>query len=159
MYSGVHLTEIIGRIDIRLKDLRISASEAERRCGRRDAIRNMRRASAKGSGSVTARTLTSLAPALSTTAEWLLTGHGKKEADEVTELIPSDKLDVLSDDHIAEAFGWAFQAIIDRGVSDKETRILANAVLRIIRVPELAFTQAERRHLIQTTAKLFRHPT
>ena len=88
--------------------LGISATEAERRCGRRDAIRNMRRAEEKGSGSVTARTLTGLAPALNTTAEWLLTGQGKKEAEEVTELLPAEKLAGLDDDRVTEAFGWAF---------------------------------------------------
>ena len=159
MYSGVHLSEILRRIEMRLNDLDISAAEAERRCGRRDAIRNMRRAEARGSGSVTARTLTGLAPALDTTAEWLLTGQGKKEAEEVADLLPAEKLAGLDDDHVTEAFGWAFTALIDRGVTDAETIILARAVLRIIRVPPMVFTQAERRHLIEATVRLFRRQT
>jgi hypothetical protein len=50
-------------------------------------------------------------------------------------------------------------APLDRGVTDAETVILARAVLRIIRVPPMAFTQAERRHLIEATVRLFRRPT
>jgi hypothetical protein len=80
----VHLQEIINRIDQRLESLGISALEAERRAGRRDAIRNMRRAVARGKGGVTMRTIDALAPALSATSEWLLTGQDKIEADETT---------------------------------------------------------------------------
>jgi transcriptional regulator with XRE-family HTH domain len=87
----VHLQEIINRIDQRLESLGISALEAERRTGRRDAIRNMRRAVARGKGGVTMRTIDALAPALSTTSEWLLTGQDKIEADETTEIILLDK--------------------------------------------------------------------
>src|SRR4029077_17963495 len=53
----VHLQEIINRIDQRLESLGISALESERRAGRRDAIRNMRRAVARGKGGVTMRTI------------------------------------------------------------------------------------------------------
>ena len=60
----MHLQEIVNRIDQRLESLGISALEAERRAGRRDAIRNMRRAVARGKGGVTMRTIDALAPAL-----------------------------------------------------------------------------------------------
>ena len=83
----MHLQEIVNRIDQRLESLGISALEAEHRAGRRDAIRNMRRAVARGKGGVTMRTIDALAPALSTTSEWLLTGQDKIEADETTEII------------------------------------------------------------------------
>ena len=53
----MHLQEIVNRIDQRLESLGISALEAERRAGRRDAIRNMRRAIARGKGGVTMRTI------------------------------------------------------------------------------------------------------
>ena len=53
----MHLQEIVNRIDQRLESLGISALEAERRAGRRDAIRNMRRAVARGKGGVTMRTI------------------------------------------------------------------------------------------------------
>jgi len=60
----MHLQEIVNRIDQRLESLGINALEAERRAGRRDAIRNMRRAIARGKGGVTMRTIDALAPAL-----------------------------------------------------------------------------------------------
>ena len=73
----MHLEEIANRINQRLEALGITALEAEGRAGRRDAIRNMRRAVARGKGGVTMRTIDALAPALSTTSEWLLTGQDK----------------------------------------------------------------------------------
>ena len=72
--------------------LGINALEAERRAGRRDAIRNMRRAVVRGKGGVTMRTIDAPALALSTTSEWLLTGQDKIEADETTEIILLDSV-------------------------------------------------------------------
>src|SRR6185437_7462231 len=132
----MHLQEIVNRINQRLEALGITALEAESRAGRRDAIRNMRRAVARGKGGVTMRTIDALAPALSTTAEWLLTGQDKIEANEITETIPLDKRSPLDDDRVIEAFG---------------------SVVRIVRLPEAAMTQAERRDMIRDSVRLFRH--
>src|ERR1700722_4977068 len=104
----MHLQEIVNRIDQRLESLGINALEAERRAGRRDAIRNMRRAVVRGKGGVTMRTLDALAPALSTTSEWLLTGQDKIEADETTEIILLDKRSPLDDDGVIEAWHLRF---------------------------------------------------
>jgi hypothetical protein len=151
----MHLQEIVNRIDHRLESLGISALEAERRAGRRDAIRNMRRAVARGKGGVTMRTIDALAPALSTTSEWLLTGHQDKiEADEITEIILRSPLD---DDRVIEAFALAFQSLVGKLITEVEASILARSVVRIIRLPEAAMTQAERRDMIRASVRLFRH--
>jgi hypothetical protein len=153
----VHLQEIIYRIDQQLESLGISALEAERRAGRRDAIRNMRRAVARGKGGVTMRTIDALAPALSTTSEWLLTGQEKTEADETAEIILLDKRSPLDDDGVIEAFALAFQSLVGKLITEVEAHILARSVVRIIRLPEAAMTQAERRDMIQASVRLFRH--
>lgn len=139
----MHLQEIVNRIDQRLESLGISALEAERRAGRRDAIRNMRRAVARGKGGVTMRTIDALAPALSTTAEWLLTGQDKIEADETTEILLLDRRSPLDDDRVIEAFGLAFQSLVGKLITEIEASILARSVVRI-RLPEAAMTQSER---------------
>ena len=153
----MHLQEIVNRIDQRLESLGISALEAERRAGRRDAIRNMRRAVARGKGGVTMRTIDALAPALSTTPEWLLTGQDRIEADENTEIILVDKRSPLDDDRVIEAFGLAFQSLVGKLITEVEAYILARSVVRIIRLPEAAMTQAERRDMIWASVRLFRH--
>jgi transcriptional regulator with XRE-family HTH domain len=153
----MHLQDIVNRIDQRLESLGISALEAERRAGRRDAIRNMRRAVARGKGGVTMRTIDALAPALSTTSEWLLTGQEKSEADETTEIILLDKRSTLDDDRVIEAFGLAFQSLVGKLITEVEAHILARSVVRIIRLPEAAMTQAERRDMIRASVRLFRH--
>ena len=153
----MHLQEIVNRIDQRLESLGIDALEAERRAGRRDAIRNMRRAVARGKGGVTMRTIDALAPALSTTSEWLLTGQDKIEADETTEIILLDKRSPLNDDRVIEAFGLAFQSLVGKLITEVEASILARSVVRIIRLPEAAMTQAERRDMIRASVRLFRH--
>ena len=153
----MHLQEIVNRIDQRLESLGISALEAERRAGRRDAIRNMRRAVARGKGGVTMRTIDALAPALSSTPEWLLTGQDKIEADETTEIILLDKRSPLDDDRLIEAFGLAFQSLVGKLITEVEAYILARSVVRIIRLPEAAMTQAERRDMIRASVRLFRH--
>ena len=134
----MHLQEIVNRIDQRLESLGISALEAERRAGRRDAIRNMRRAVARGKGGVTMRTIDALAPALSTTSEWLLTGQGTIEADETTQIILLDKRSPLDDDRVIEAFALAFQSLVGKLITEVEASILARSVVRIIRLPEAA---------------------
>jgi transcriptional regulator with XRE-family HTH domain len=153
----MHLEEIVNRIDHRLESLGISALEAERRAGRRDAIRNMRRAVARGKGGVTMRTIDALAPALSTTSEWLLTGHQDKiEADEITEITLLEKRSPLDDDRVIEAFALAFQSLVGKLITEVEASILARSVVRIIRLPEAAMTQAERRDMIRASVRLFR---
>jgi transcriptional regulator with XRE-family HTH domain len=144
----MHLQEIVNRIDQRLESLGISALEAERRAGRRDAIRNMRRALVRGKGGVTMRTIDALAPALSTTSEWLLTGQDKIEADETTEIILLDKRSPLDDDRVIEAFALAFQSLVGKLITEVEASILARSVVRIIRLPQAAMTQGERRDMI-----------
>jgi transcriptional regulator with XRE-family HTH domain len=155
----MHLQEIVNRIDQRLESLGISALEAERRAGRRDAIRNMRRAVARGKGGVTMRTIDALAPALSTTPEWLLTGQDKIEAEagETTETILLDKRSPLDDDRVIEAFGLAFQSLVGKLMTEVEAYILARSVVRIVRLPEAAMTQDERRDMIRASVRLFRH--
>jgi transcriptional regulator with XRE-family HTH domain len=155
----MHLQEIVNRIDQRLESLGLSALEAERRAGRRDAIRNMRRAVARGKGGVTMRTIDALAPVLSTTPEWLLTGQGqdKIEAHETTEIIVVDKRSPLDDDRVIEAFGLAFQSLVGKLITEVEAHILARSVVRIIRLPQAAMTQAERRDMIRASVRLFRH--
>jgi hypothetical protein len=153
----MHLEEIVNRINERLEALGITAPEAESRAGRRDAIRNMRRAVARGKGGVTMRTIDALAPALSTTPEWLLTGQDKIEGNEITETIPLDKRSSLDDDRVIEAFGLAFQSLVGKLITEVEANILARSVVRIIRLPEAAMTQAERRDTIRASVRLFRH--
>ena len=94
------------------------------------------------------RTIDALAPALSTTPEWLLTGQDKIEADENTEIILVDKRSPLDDDRVIEAFGLAFQSLVGKLITEVEAYILARSVVRIIRLPEAAMTQAERRDMI-----------
>ncbi|HZZ25893.1 MAG TPA: hypothetical protein VFE60_26535 [Roseiarcus sp.] len=147
----MHLQEIVNRIDQRLESLGISDFEAERRAARRDAIRNMRRAVARGKGGVTMRTIDAIAPALSTTPEWLLTGQDKIEADLL------DKRSPLDDDRVIEAFGLAFQSLVGKLITEVEAFILARSVVRIIRLPEAAMTQTERRDMIRASVRLFRN--
>lgn len=153
----MHLEEIVNRINQRLEALGITAIEAESRAGRRDAIRNLRRAVARGKGGVTMRTIDALAPALSTTSEWLLTGQDKIDGNEITETIPLDKRSPLDDDRVIEAFGLAFQSLVGKLITEVEANILARSVVRIIRLPEAAMTQAERRDMIRASVRLFRH--
>ena len=94
------------------------------------------------------RTIDALAPALSTTPEWLLTGQDKIEADETTEIILVDKRSPLDDDRVIEAFGLAFQSLVGKLITEVEAYILARSVVRIIRLPEAAMTQAERSEMI-----------
>jgi hypothetical protein len=94
----MELSEILVRIEGRLSAVGLSASKASRQAGKPDAIRNMQRAVREHRrGSVTVDTISALAPVLRTTTEWLLTGQGKREADEVLELLPVGKLNPLTD--------------------------------------------------------------
>lgn len=77
-YRSMDLVEILKRIDKRLKALDLSDDAASRTAGKRDAIRNMRRAvkAPTGRQGVSTATLSALAPVLETTLAWLLTGEG-----------------------------------------------------------------------------------
>jgi len=100
------LAEILSRIEMRLKALGISANEASRRAGKSDAIRNLRRAVAKGEREgISTATLMALAPVLETTAPWLLTGGASPE--EVAEEAVSGS---LSYEEALTALAWAFEA-------------------------------------------------
>ncbi len=103
------------------------------------------------------RTIDALAPALFTTPEWLLTGQDKIEGNEITETIPPDKRSPLDDDRVIEAFGLAFQSLLGKLITEVEANILARSVVRIIRLPGAAMTQAERRDMIWASVRLFRH--
>ena len=168
MFNRMSLGEIVGRIDRRLKALGMSASEAERRAGKRDAIRNLRRAVKSGRQGVSTRTLTALAPALTTTVEWLTTGVGQEQADELPELArglrlrsgdraavdrPADSLNPVTDADLIVYFGLAFHELID--VPEAEATVLARAVVRAIRTPNASPEQ--RRAWVATAVDLFRH--
>ena len=100
------LAEILSRIEMRLEALGISANEASRRAGKPDAIRNLRRAVAKGEREgISTATLMALAPVLETTAPWLLTGGASPE--EVAEEAVSGS---LSYEEALTALAWAFEA-------------------------------------------------
>jgi len=81
----------------------------------------------------------------------------KIEADETTEIILLDKRSPLDDDRLIEAFGLAFQSLVGKLITEVEAYILARSVVRIIRLPEAAMTQAERRDMIRASVRLFRH--
>lgn len=79
------LKEILARIERRLKVLDISADKASKQAGKPDAIRNLRRAVKEGSRSgISTATIEALAPALETTATWLIEGSGSEDATEDT---------------------------------------------------------------------------
>jgi hypothetical protein len=149
----MELAEILARIESRLSVVRLSASKASQEAGKPDAIRNMQRAVREGrQGTVTIETIAGLAPVLRTTSEWLLTGQGKQEVDEILELVPVDKLNPLSDSEVTTSMAWAFQAL-ENGMTEPEAQILARAVVRVIRMP--AAVGADKRGLIETAVRLF----
>jgi hypothetical protein len=76
---------------------------------------------------------------------------------ETTEIILLDKRSPLDDDRLIEAFGLAFQSLVGKLITEVEAYILARSVVRIIRLPEAAMTQAERRDMIRASVRLFRH--
>lgn len=82
------LSEVLDRIEQRLKAKRISATAASKLAGlSEDAIRNMRRAVEKDARQgISTSTIMALAPVLDTTASWLLEGVGP-EADQYIPII------------------------------------------------------------------------
>jgi hypothetical protein len=149
----MELAEILARIESRLSAIGLSASKASRVAGKPDAIRNMQRAIREGrQGTVTIETIGALAPVLRTTSEWLLTGQGKHEVDEILELVPVEKLNPLSDSEVTTSMAWAFHAL-EKEMTEPEAQILARAVVRVIRMP--AAVEADKRGLIETAVRLF----
>jgi hypothetical protein len=157
LQSSPDLPAILARVEQRLSWLKMSAHAAGAKAGKPDAIRNMRRAVKVGSREgVSTATLIALAPVLQTTPQWLLTGAGKAQADELLELIPFDKRKPLNVPDVIEAFGIAIHALLDRNRPEAEARILARAVVRALRMPASTATKEERRRLIEMAVALFR---
>ena len=75
----------LDRVDIRLKKLGMSQTEAGMRAGKPDAIRNLRRGVKKGNRKyIATETNEALATALRTTPMWLLYNEGPEELDAAT---------------------------------------------------------------------------
>lgn len=73
----MELSDVLARIELRLKATKLSADKASRLAGKPDAIRNMRRAIKDGVRvGVSTDTISALAPVLSANPAWLLTGEG-----------------------------------------------------------------------------------
>jgi SOS-response transcriptional repressor LexA len=84
------LDEILERIEQRLRDLGMNATEASLKAGLdRDAIRNIRRGALKprteGRLGVQPRTVVALAKVLETTPDWLMTGREERPAEQPDE--------------------------------------------------------------------------
>jgi len=77
------LPSILGRIELRLKALDMSAAAASKASGKVDCIRNMQRAVEEDQGrqGVSTATIAALAPVLKTTPQWILTGTGTEDTD------------------------------------------------------------------------------
>lgn len=78
------IEDVLKRVEQRLEAVDMTATAASRLAGlSEDAIRNMRRATAKGGRKgVSTDTLSKLAPVLRTTTGWLLDGVGPEEVEE-----------------------------------------------------------------------------
>src|ERR1700759_1346541 len=74
------LTEVVARVEARLKATQQSASAASAAAGlSKDAIRNLQRAAPSGDRQgVSTATITALAPVLGTSVGWLLEGSGEE---------------------------------------------------------------------------------
>jgi transcriptional regulator with XRE-family HTH domain len=164
------MSRIVERIDQRLKALGISVSEAERRAKKRDVIRNLKRAAREGRG-VTLKTVAAIAPALQTTPQWLMSGEGKADADELLELVSFEDRPALSVPSTVEFFAWAIADLLNSNLKEDEpavtveqATILSRAVVRIMRMPPSTFGDAagspltlaeERRKLVAMAVRLF----
>ena len=77
----MELTDVLSRIEARLKALGLTPNRASDLARKPDAIRNLRRAVQNGERrGITTETLAALAPVLKTTAAWLLEGVGDDES-------------------------------------------------------------------------------
>ena len=82
----MQLSEVLERIEARLKILNMTENAASQAAGKPDAIRNLRRGVKSGARKgISTATLAALAPILKTSAEWLLTGRNGPEAEETAE--------------------------------------------------------------------------
>ena len=68
------LSDILQRVERRLDATSLSADAASDRAGKKDAIRNMRRAVKEGRDGVSTATIQALAPVLETSVAWLMEG-------------------------------------------------------------------------------------
>lgn len=160
MILGMELAAILSRIEARLKATELTANEASRRAGKPDAIRNLRRAVENGMRrGISTATLSALAPVLSTSQAWLLTGRDGAEAEGVA--IEAAFNPALAPEEANLAMAWAFEAL---GLgTEAECRVLARAVLRAIRTPPapgtLPSSPEEKRLAVLEAIRLFRPST
>lgn len=85
----MELQRVIKRIDARLKAVGMSANAASVAAGKKDAIRNLKRAAKDGNRQgATTTTMAALAPVLKTTVQWLLEGQGVEDIAADTRTIP-----------------------------------------------------------------------
>ncbi len=155
MTTSMQLTEVLERIEARLKVLKMTENAASVAAGKPDAIRNLRRGvhSGRRKGISTA-TLAALAPVLKTSTEWLLTGRPGSDPEEtaVEVVVSLPYADAIL------ALTLAFEAL--RLGSDAECRILARAVLAASRTRQSPrggpFSDEERRQLVSEAIRLFR---
>ncbi len=155
MTTDMQLSEVLERIEARLKILNMTENAASQAAGKPDAIRNLRRGVKSGARKgISTATLAALAPILKTSAEWLLTGHNGLEAEETAK---EAAVSLPYADAIL-ALTLAFEAL--RLGSDAECRVLARAVLaasRTRRSPRGGpFSDDERRQLVSEAIRLFR---
>ena len=74
------LSDILARIEMRLAHLGLSSDKASKLAGKRDAIRNLKRAVESGRGGISTKTAEALASVLGVNPAWLLTGEGLEDA-------------------------------------------------------------------------------
>lgn len=78
----MELEGILRRIEQRLSATGQTANAASKAARRPDAIRNLRRAIAKGRKGISTDTLSALAPVLKTSVAWLMEAEGPEEIEE-----------------------------------------------------------------------------
>lgn len=77
----MELAAVLKRVNKRLKAVDLTADAASNLAGKRDAIRNLKRAVKVGARKgVSTATLAALVPVLQTTDIWLFSGHGREDA-------------------------------------------------------------------------------
>jgi hypothetical protein len=109
MIRSMQLAQILARIEERLIAVGLTANRASILAGKKDAIRNIRRAVHEGAPNrrgVRTGTLETLAPVLKTTTQWLLEGRG--EADEAARIAADDTIPVAD---AVKALTWTFQTL------------------------------------------------
>lgn len=150
------LQDILRRIDLRLAALGLSDSAAQKAAGTPGAISNMRSALKKGGRTgISTSTLLALAPVLKARPEWILTGLGPMNLEDLAE-----QFDTLSSAEAEELMAWMFQTL--EGASEPESRIAAQAVVRAYRTPlsdnGREIGREDRRRLVALAIRLVRRP-